>query len=596
MFFNKKSKKLTNKEGNRTLITNKYIKGKKWNSEGGEAKMVDNLESRLIETGYISRDKLDEVRELMKLNDYNQLKLEDVLIDEGYIKEEQLVQILCDYLEIPKIDFEKAQLDYSISEIFSEDFVRKNKILPLSIEKNILKLAMRDPSELLLIDDIENMTGFKVKPFLATSSEILKLTNKIYNSSSFEKEEIFAEIEKGQKKDDSENDLNEIVQKAPIVKLVNMILRQAVLKKASDIHIEPEKSKVRVRFRIDGILATRMVLPQHSFQALISRIKIISDLDITENRFPQDGRIEKDFDGKKIDMRVSTIPTIYGEKIVIRLLKKDSSLLDIDKIGFSKENLKIFKKLIKNNRGIILLTGPTGSGKSTTLFAALNKLNDDSKNIITIEDPVEYKIAGINQIQSNNKIDFTFARALKSILRQDPDIIMLGEIRDRETAKIAIRAALTGHLVLTTLHTNDAVSSVIRLVDMGIPPYLVTSSVIGVVAQRLVRRICSDCKDKYFVSNKEKLLLPSFYNPKYLYRGNKCDKCGQTGYSGRIAVHEILLLDLRIKQMITEGVDETEIRKYLEEKGMKTLTQDAWNKVEDGITTVEEVLRVLNFN
>lgn len=555
--------------------------------------MTDILEEKLINENYITKNELKEIKRLMNLKDYINFTFEDILIKENYIEEEELVEVLHTIFDIPIINLEKSKIDYKLLKLFSEEFLRKNNVVPLKINKKNVEIAMQDPTEIVIIDDIEKMTGLKVKVFLATSTQILKLINKIYDKDYNYKEKIFSEINKNIKLVNENDEINEIVQEAPIVKLANMILKEAVDNKASDIHIEPEDKKVRIRFRIDGILTTKMVLPYQSINALISRIKIISDLDITENRLPQDGRIEKELNGEKIDMRVSTIPTIHGEKAVIRLLKKESSLININRIGFNRENLKIFKKLIKKQKGIILLTGPTGSGKSTTLFAALNKLKSDSKNIITIEDPVEYQIPGINQIQLNKKINFDFPNALKSILRQDPDIIMVGEIRDKKTASIAIRAALTGHLVLSTLHTNDAVSSIVRLIDMGIPSYLVAASVKGVVAQRLVRRICENCKQEYSLNEEDKKIFSHLGNINKFYKGNKCKECHSTGYKGRIAIHEILLIDNQIQKMIGKGVNENDIKNYLKEKGNKFLIEDGFKKAKIGITSLEEIIRVL---
>ena len=555
--------------------------------------MNNLLEEKLIEENYINQSELDEIKKLMNLKDYIDLTFEDILIKENYLKEEELIEILHLIYNIPKINLEDIKIDYNLLKLFSEEFLRKNIIIPLQTIDNTIEIAMTDPTEIVLIDDIEKMTGLKVKVLLSTSNKILKVINQIYDNNYDYKEKIFSEINENTKLIRETDEINEVVQKAPIVKLANMVLREAVINKASDIHIEPEENKVRIRFRIDGILTTKMVLPYQSINSLISRIKIIADLDITENRLPQDGRIEKEIDGEKIDMRVSTIPTIYGEKAVIRLLKKENSLINIKKIGFSKENLCKFNKLIKKQKGVILLTGPTGSGKSTTLFSALNKLKDDSKNIITIEDPVEYRIPGINQIQLNKKINFDFPNALKSILRQDPDIIMVGEITAKKTASIAITAALTRHLVLTTLHTNDAVSSIIRLIDMGIPSYLVAAAVKGVVAQRLVRRICDNCKQKYFLSKEDQITYSYLKDINKVYKGKKCEKCHKTGYRGRIAIHEILVIDSQIQKMIGNNVHERKIREYLEDKNMNFLIEDGFEKVKRGITTIEEIIRVL---
>ena len=556
--------------------------------------MTDILEKQLLSDDYITQNDIEEIKSLMSLKDYNNFTFEDVLIKENYLKESELIEVLHIIFNIPVVNLENYKIDYKLLELFTEDFLRNNSFIPLRLSNKNIEIAVKDPSEIILIDDIEKMTGLKVKVFLATSSQILKMINRIYTDDYNYKEQIFTEINQNTKLVNENKEMSEIVQESPIVKLTNMILKEAVIAKASDIHIEPEEKKVRIRFRIDGILATKMVLPYQSINSLISRIKIISDLDITENRMPQDGRIEKEIDGEKIDMRVSTIPTIHGEKAVIRLLKKENSIININKIGFNQDNLRIFKDLIKKQKGIILLTGPTGSGKSTTLFAALNKLKNDSKNIITIEDPVEYRIPGINQIQLNKKINFDFPNALKSILRQDPDIIMVGEIRDKKTAAIAIRAALTGHLVLTTLHTNDAVSSIVRLIDMGIPSYLVAAAVKGVVAQRLVRRICENCKREYILNEEDQKFFSHFSNQKKFYRGNKCERCHQIGYKGRIAIHEILLIDNIIQKMIGKEVDESKIKKHLKDQGKKFLIEDGFEKAKKGVTSLEEIIRVLD--
>ncbi|MGM0409668.1 MAG: GspE/PulE family protein, partial [Bacillota bacterium] len=487
--------------------------------------MEDSLEKRLIDLNLISENELNEVKDLMKLKDYKDYSLEDILIEEGLIEENKLIDIFHDLYNIPIINLRNFDINYNIVKIFSEEFLKTNKVLPLNLEEEKIMIAMRDPGEILVIDDIEKMTNLKAEIYLATSTDILTALNKIFNNEYKYEEKIFSEINQNTTISENDNNFNEIIKNAPIVKLVNMILKQAVLERVSDIHIEPEASKVRIRYRIDGILENKMLLPYQSINAIISRVKIISALDITENRLPQDGRIERKINGEKIDMRVSIIPTIYGEKAVIRLLKKENSLIDLQNIGFTENNLNKFKKLIKKQKGIILVTGPTGSGKSTTLFSALNELKDESKNIVTIEDPVEYRISGFNQIQLNKKINFDFPNALKSILRQDPDIIMVGEIRDKETASIAIRAALTGHLVLTTLHTNDAVSSINRLIDMDIPPYLVSSSVIGVIAQRLIRRLCDNCKTKYKAFKEEIKLFKDLKEVEFLYKAKKCNSC-----------------------------------------------------------------------
>jgi type IV pilus assembly protein PilB len=362
---------------------------------------------------------------------------------------------------------------------------------------------------------------------------------------------------------------------------------------ASDIHIEPLEKKVRVRYRVDGVLHEEMTIPKHSQAALISRLKIIADLDITKRRIPQDGRVQMTFKSMQIDMRVSSLPTIHGEKVVIRLLNKDDSLLNIEKLGFREDNMERFLRLIKKPYGILLATGLTGSGKSTTLFAALNEINTPTKNIVTIEDPVEYQISGINQVQANVGAGLTFAKTLRSILRQDPDIVMVGEIRDEETAEIAIRAALTGHLVLSTLHTNDAISAVTRLTDMGVPGYLVASTVIGVIAQRLVRTLCPNCKEEYEPSYEERAFLDEEVDTLWRPSGEDCDKC-TTGYKGRIAIQEVIEVTPEMEEMIAEGANEPTLKRYAREQGMEGLLKDGKEKLRSGITSYKELVSVIH--
>lgn len=493
---------------------------------------------------------------------------------------------------IPKFEFDKFKIDGNIADYISAEFAVQNKIAPLQKEDEKIYIAMVDPTDLLLINDLENITNSKVFPLQATNEEIKKLHDKIYPGDT-KKEEILEELSTDLPAPTNQiSELQTVIQKAPIVKLGNMIISRAVKLKASDIHLEPQSNDLRVRYRIDGVLKTEMMLPNSAQMALISRFKIIADLDITEQRIPQDGRIEEEIAGTRIDMRISTLPTIFGEKVVIRILNKNRELLDLKKIGFSRINYKNYTRLISSNYGIILLTGPTGSGKTTTLFSSLNKLNSEEKNIVTIENPVEYRIDGINQVQAKNKIGLTFARTLRSILRQDPDILMVGEIRDKETARIAVRAALTGHLVFSTLHTNDAVSSISRLLDMGVPSYMVASSLIGVVAQRLVRKICAECKTDQVIPAHEAGFFPEKKDYKLFY-GKKCENCNNTGYQGRTALHEILVVDNKIKKMITEKRAIEEIKQYALQKDMITLKEDGINKALKGLTSYDELIRVL---
>lgn len=544
----------------------------------------------LVDYKYITEEQL---KEAIAKQENSDKRLGDILVEMGYLDEEDLIQVLEFQLGTPHVDLSNYIFGPHLAQYIPEHIARRHNVIPLEQDGKFLRVAMSDPTNLVAIDDIEMVSGLKVDPLIASSKEIQQAINQVYSLGEDDTNDIFASLDDFQGNEEPELDeLQEMVEDAPIVRLTNLIISQAIQMRASDIHIEPQEKDVRVRYRIDGVLKENMTTPKYTQAALISRLKIIADLDITKRRIPQDGRVAMNVMGVKVDMRVSTLPTIYGEKVVIRLLTKDESLINIDKLGFTEDNYRRFKGLIDQPYGILLVTGPTGSGKTTTLFAALNYLNSPEKNIITIEDPVEYQIEGINQIQANPKTGLTFARTLRSILRQDPDIIMVGEIRDEETARIAVRAALTGHLVLSTLHTNDAVSSITRLIDMGIPPYLVASTVIGVIAQRLVRRLCDSCKEKYEPGIEEKKIL-QIEESTTLYRAKSCQNCNSTGYNGRLAVHEVLVVDKRIKEMIVNGAHEQEIKNYALEKGMKSLREDGIKKVKDGFTSFEEMIRVI---
>jgi type IV pilus assembly protein PilB len=545
----------------------------------------------LIEFDYITEA---ELRSAMSEQEEMDLRLGEVLKKLGYVTEEELIDVLEYQLGIPKVNLSNYLLNAHLSQYVSENLARRHNAVPYEVEEDTLKVAMEDPTDLVAIENIEINSGMRVEVAIATHSDIINAINQVYSLIDTDTSEIFESLDQYGMNDEPELDqLRQMVEDAPIVRLTNLIITQAIHTKASDIHIEPLKNSVRVRYRVDGVLHEELTIPKHSQAALISRLKIIADLDITKRRIPQDGRIQMNFKGMQIDMRVSTLPTIYGEKVVIRLLNRDDSLLNVEKLGFSEENKERFNRLIKKPYGILLATGPTGSGKSTTLFAALNQINSPTKNIVTIEDPVEYQLNGINQVHANKQVGLTFANTLRSILRQDPDIVMVGEIRDEETAEIAIRAALTGHLVLSTLHTNDAVSAVTRLMDMGIPGYLVASTVIGVIAQRLVRRLCPNCKEAYQPGPEVKQFLNN--NVDHLYRPSeeKCENCTD-GYKGRIAIHEILEIDTQLEEMITEGVNEPELKRYARENGMKGLLEDGKDKLRQGITSYNELVSVIH--
>ncbi|RCW80416.1 type IV pilus assembly protein PilB [Halanaerobium sp. DL-01] len=562
----------------------------------GNRKKIGEL---LLDHEYINREQLDLALEKMENTDK---KIGEVLVELGYIREEDLIEVLEFQRGIPHADLDKYFFDPSLSELIPENMARRYLAVPIEKKgESKLKVVMADPTDLVAIDDLEMLSNLTIEPLYGAPNQIRSAINRLYGSEDIDISNIFEDFNLDDVEDVSDNqneeiyeeaELREMVDEAPIIKLANYIISKAYQKGASDIHIEPEENNIRVRFRIDGVLKKEMTAPKSSHRALVSRIKIIANLDITEHRVPQDGRIKMIFKGENLDMRVSTLPTIKGEKVVIRLLARNTNLLDLDNLGLSDYNRVKFGNLIKKPNGVLLLTGPTGSGKSTTLFAALNELNSPKINIVTIEDPVEYQISGINQVQAKVKAGLTFAKTLRSILRQDPDIIMIGEMRDEETAEIAVRSALTGHLVFSTLHTNDAVSSITRLVDIGLAPYLVAASLNGVVAQRLVRRLCPYCKEKRKL---DKLDLKYLGDPEIeeAYFAVGCEKCNNTGYNGRLAIQEIFEVDNRVKEMISDNISKEKISEYAKNNGMITLKEDGITKIKAGETDVSEVERII---
>ncbi len=567
------------------------------------AKEKRSLGESLVEEGIITADQLKKAQEEERRTGEH---LRKTLVRLGFIAEEDLVMFLSEKLSIPRIELSNYLIDPKIIELIPEALARKHELIPILKIGNRLTSAMVDPWNVFAIDEIRAKTGLIIEPAVATEGEIKKALNEYYGAKgsiedlikSIDEKKIG--VEEGKEIDVKK--LRGIVEEPVVIKLVNMIIMKAIQERSSDIHIEPEETSLSTRFRVDGMLHEVSSPPKHLQSAIISRIKIMAELNIAERRIPQDGRFTIKMEGKQIDVRVSCVPTIYGENVVLRLLDASNAVLGLDSLGFSKEVLSKFEKLIRRPHGIILVTGPTGSGKTTTLYAALNKINTVEKNIITIEDPVEYKLEGIRQIQINPKVDLTFANGLRSILRQDPNIIMVGEMRDRETSEIAIQAALTGHLVFSTLHTNDAPGAVTRMVDMGVEPFLVSSSVIGVLAQRLVRTVCPDCKEKY-TPTKEELKDIGFLNEptnprtreqhKIVFsRGKGCAKCMDTGYKGRIGIYELMIPDEKIRNAIISKSSSDEIRKLAAANGMLTLKDDGIQKIKEGLTTVEEVLRV----
>lgn len=508
--------------------------------------------------------------------------------------EKDFVKKLAQQINIPYIDLETAEIDPAATKYVSEKIARARKVVPISVSGNELHIAMADALDFQTIDDIKVSSGLQVVPVLATSQAIEMALGRYYRGAE-QAEKALQELQQ----DDGEDTEKEFdassadIDSAPIVRIVNSILIEAVNMKASDIHIEPFENEVRVRIRVDGDLNEIMQLPKSTLSGIVTRIKIMADLNIAETKRPQDGRVKLKLENRwLLNMRISLLPTVFGEKTVIRLLNSSAGILDKSELGLSPFNMAQVERLLKISEGIILLTGPTGSGKSTTLYSMLKDFNTTDRNIITLEDPVEYQMFGVNQVQVNTQVGMTFASGLRSILRQDPDIIMLGEIRDEETAEIAIRSAITGHIVLSTLHTNDTVSSVSRLVDMGIQRYMVTSAVAGIVAQRLLKRICPRCAESYTASEMERKELGiTTAAPLLLRRGKGCPFCGNTGYKGRTAIHEVFVLDQEMKSMINANRTNEEIKERACQKGMKTLADSARELVLKGTTTVEEMLK-----
>jgi len=512
-----------------------------------------------------------------------------------------LVKALAKQFDIEYIsNLTSMKLDVELIQRFPKAFSRRFGIIPIDRINGLVRLGITDPTNIEAINDAERFLEMPVVPVLVTQRDVMNAVNIYYDRIDVSTEEMVDELEEAnldhvaQELSEPE-DLLDATDEAPIIRLINSLLFEAVKKRASDIHIEPFEKELSVRYRIDGILYEIIKPPKRFQSSIISRVKVMAGMNIAEKRLPQDGRIRIKIAGKDIDIRTSVIPTSFGERVVMRLLDRSSVLIGLDNIGLSDDKLRLVKQLIKRSNGIILVTGPTGSGKTTTLYSVLSVLNSPEVNILTIEDPVEYQIKGIGQIQVNPKIDLTFANGLRSILRQDPDIILVGEIRDKETAEIAVQASLTGHLVFSTLHTNDSAGGITRLIDMGIEPFLVSSSVVAIIAQRLVRTICPVCKTSYTPADEELIeigISRDSLKENVLYKGNGCVNCVNTGYKGRTGIYEILIIDDEIRSMITRGVDSSMIKHAAIKKGMTTLKEDGIKKAISGITTIKEVLRV----
>ena len=530
-------------------------------------------------------------------------RLGEALLKIRAIEEDLLLQALATQFEMPWLPhLDVTQVDYEWIKKVPIHFARRYRVLPLKVDDGAIVVATTDPLETAALDDLRLLLGMPVKAVLTSAMTLMSCLNRAYDevASPTGAEQVMEDIAASENLDkiahelDEPQDLLDATDEAPIIRLVNSVLFQAVRQRASDIHFESFERGLVVRYRIDGVLYPILTPPKHLQSSIIARLKIMAALNIAEKRLPQDGRFAIRTAGKDVDLRVSVLPTSHGERVVLRLLEKENRLLNLTEMGFSPDRLHTIQQLIRLTHGILLVTGPTGSGKTTTLYAALSEINAPDKNIITVEDPVEYQLLGIGQMQVNPKINLTFAAGLRSILRPDPDVIMIGEIRDRETAEIAIHASLTGHLVFSTLHTNDAASAATRLIDMGIEPFLVASSVVAVLAQRLIRKVCPDCKQGYQPDDEELIRLgvvPGKTKPTF-YRGSGCPACTQTGYRGRTGIHELLVLDDEIRRLIGNKADSAAIRQAAVAHGMVLLKEEAAEKIFAGITTTEEVMRM----
>ncbi|MGM0607574.1 MAG: type IV-A pilus assembly ATPase PilB [Candidatus Muiribacteriota bacterium] len=548
----------------------------------------------LIELGYITEEQL---KQALKTQKETKKRVGETLIDLGFVEEKTILNVLSDQLGVPVINLNDYEISEEVIKLIPIQVAKKHNLIPLFKDGNRLTVAMADPLDVFAIDQIQYKTGLNIDIVIASKSEIEGAQKQCYSGSADVKNLVDGFQERIDEVEVKENKKNEKVEKinedSPVVKFVNLILKEAINEKASDIHVEPDEEGVRIRYRVDGVLQSITEIPPKIQSALISRIKIMSGMDIAEKRLPQDGRINIKLKTTEIDVRVNTLPTVWGEKIVMRLLDKKSVMLGLDKLGFLPEHLDMYVRALNEPNGIILLTGPTGSGKTSTLYAGLSAIKSIETNITTVENPVEYKIPMINQVQIHSEIGMTFATALRAILRQDPDVIMVGEIRDSETAEIAIESALTGHLVLSTLHTNDAPGAVSRLMEMGIESYLLTPSLLLIVAQRLCRRICSKCKveDEPKPELLKALGIEKEEKVKF-YTGQGCVSCSKTGYKGRVGVHEMFILTDRIKEKMLNRVSSNELRNIAIDEGMQTLRENAVEKAKLGLTSLEEVLRI----
>jgi general secretion pathway protein E len=562
----------------------------------------DTLGSLLVSKGLVTEEQIEEALDRQKNRGGDQ-RLGEILIDLEYVDENDVLGALSEALNVPFQPEISAEVDQSLVNRVPLQFIRKYSIVPFKIEDGICYVAVHDPLNLMPLDDLRVLLGITVRPVISRLDQIEGVIDHYFDQQIETAADVIDNLDEEDLSDilspddvpAEERDLLDLANEAPIIKIINLIISGAIKERASDIHIEPLEHDLRVRYRIDGVLYEVLSPPKAYQSAVISRIKIMSNMDIAERRLPQDGRIKIKLSGREIDIRVSCIPISHGERIVMRLLDKGAFLLNLGQLGLHEDDYTILRRLLRNPHGIVLVTGPTGSGKTTTLYAALGEINSMEKNVITVEDPIEYEMSGIGQMQVHEKIGLSFANALRSFVRQDPDVILVGEIRDRETAEMAVQAALTGHLVFSTVHTNDASGAVTRLVNMGIEPYLVSSSVIAIVAQRLVRVICRHCKESRPAEPaalKDLGLPPEALDGATVSEGKGCDACSGRGYLGRTGIYEILPITKHIQELVLSGADSNVIKRAALEEGMHTLRMDGARKVLEGVTTVEEVLSI----
>jgi len=562
--------------------------------------LKERLTEILIKDNIISEAQL---KKALKIHKEKGGSLKKILVEQGFVKEKDLIAVLSQGLSIPPIILSRFKIDSEILKLVPRDIARKYQMVPVSRVGNVLTVAMADPLNVFAIDELRNITGMEIGIIIASQKEVQDVIDQHYAEDT---RGVLEELMKDMKLEDlqiiKEEEAKEVdparlyklVEEAPVVKLTNTILENGIKARASDILVEPMERSVRVRYRVDGVLREVESLPKNMHETIVSRIKVMSQLNIAERRLPQDGRFKLKINRNEVDFRVSVLPSSHGEKVALRILDKSAAMLDIEKLGFEKDSQEVLKKCISRPHGMMLVCGPTGSGKTTTLYSLLKYVHDPERNLITVEDPVEYQIQGVSQVTVRSDVGLTFASSLRSILRQDPDVIMIGEIRDFETVDIAIKSALTGHLVLSTLHTTTACGSVVRLVNMGVESFLISASLIGIVAQRLIRKLCGKCKEPYepaeaLISN---LGIKSGGGEIIFYRPKGCEHCLNTGYKGRVGICEILTVSPSVKELVLRKARESEIKEQARKEGMRTLREDGLKKVLEGITSLEEVLRV----